>query len=127
MKLDRKEFLRMALATAGLGFGATRVAGCGGDSPGTTGAAGTGGGTKACVDGVPTETISANHGHTLAVSQADVASGVAKTYSIKGTSPHDHMVTVSGATFLRLRAGESVTLTSTTTTAHSHMITIVCV
>ena len=54
----------------------------------------TDGGPAACPNG-GTTTISANHGHVLVVSQADVLAGVDKTYSIKGNASHDHTVVVS--------------------------------
>ena len=71
-------------------------------------------------------TISANHGHALVVSPADVAAGVAKTYSIRGSATHDHSVTVTGAGFAVLARGGSITLTSTTTAGHSHQVTVTC-
>lgn len=128
MKLDRKEFLRTALAMAGFGFAVPRVAACGGDgTSGATGAAGTGGGnTNACEADAPLETIASNHGHTLTVSQADVTAGTLKMYSIKGTSAHDHTVTVSEGNFTTLRAGGTVQLTSTSGGGHTHGVTIVC-
>jgi hypothetical protein len=126
MKLDRKEFLKTALTMAGFGFAVTRVAACGSDTPGGTGAAGTGGGGNACATTAPNETIGSNHGHVLTVSQADVAAAAAKTYSIQGTSAHDHMVTVSAASFATLKAGGTLNLTSTTVSSHSHTVTIVC-
>jgi hypothetical protein len=130
MKLDRKEFIRTALALAGAGFGVSRVAGCDGspEPGGTQGPppmAGSGGGTS-CENRDPSETISTNHGHVLSVSQADVAAGMAKTYNIQGTSVHDHTVTISAASFATLRTSGSLQLTSSTASAHSHGITIVC-
>lgn len=129
-RLNRKEFLQTALAMAGFGFAVSRVAACGGDTtptPVSTGGAGTGGGNaNACADNAPTETIGSNHGHTLMVSQADVEAGTAKTYSIKGTSAHDHSVTVSAGDFTTLMAGNTVQGRSTTNSGHDHTITIMC-
>lgn len=128
MKLDRKEFLRTALAMTGLGFVASRIVACGSDGGSSaTGTAGTGGGNaNACADSAPSETIASNHGHTLTVTQADVEAGAMKVYDIQGTSGHAHSVTVSQGSFTRLRAGESVQLTSTNGGGHTHGITIVC-
>jgi hypothetical protein len=126
-RLDRKEFLQAALAMAGFGVAASRLAACGGDTPGTTGTAGTGGGSaNACADSAPSETIAENHGHTLTVSQADVEAGTLKTYNIQGTSAHAHSVTVSPGNFTTLRSGGTVPLTSTSGGGHTHGITIVC-
>jgi hypothetical protein len=131
MALDRKEFLQTALSVVGLGFVASRFVGCGGsDGPaGTTGAAGTGNasGGNACEQHVPSETISANHGHVLTVTQGDVAVGTLKIYDIQGTATHDHMVTLSPGSFSTLEAGQTVTLTSTTNAGHSHTVTVACV
>ena len=130
MALDRNEFLRTALSMVGLGFVASRFVGCGGsDSPGGgTGTAGTGSaGGNACEQHIPSETISANHGHVLTVTQADVAAGALKIYSIQGTATHDHMVTLSPGSFSTLKTGQTVTLTSTTNAGHSHTITVACV
>jgi hypothetical protein len=126
--MNRKEFLRTALAMTGLGFAASRIAACGGDGGGnTTGNAGTGGGNaNACASDAPLETISANHGHTLTVLQADVEAGTSKTYDIQGTSGHTHSVLVSAASFERLRAGDTLMLTSTAGGGHTHGISIVC-
>ncbi|HEY6353837.1 MAG TPA: hypothetical protein VIY30_05060 [Burkholderiaceae bacterium] len=76
--------------------------------------------------------ISGNHGHMLTVPTADLASTSAKTYSIMGTATHDHTVTLSPAQLAQLKAGGSVTVTSTVTNAptfgsHSHDVTISCI
>ncbi|MDB4982551.1 MAG: hypothetical protein JWM82_3303 [Myxococcales bacterium] len=131
--LDRKEFLNLVLGMTGLGLGLTTLASCGGGSSPSGGAgmsggaAGTnGGGTNACETHAPTDTIGANHGHTLTVSQADVAAGVLKMYSIMGTATHDHTVSITSTSFDTLKTGQTITLTSTTNNNHSHTITVVC-
>ncbi|MFI4928661.1 MAG: hypothetical protein ACHP83_00350 [Burkholderiales bacterium] len=75
--------------------------------------------------------ISSNHGHVLTVPTADLSSTAAKTYSIMGAATHDHTVTLSPAQLAQLKAGQSVTVTSTVTNApsfgsHSHDVTINC-
>jgi hypothetical protein len=125
--LDRKEFLNLVLGMTGLGLGLTTVASCGGGSSPSSGAAGTSGsGGNACEAHPPSDTISANHGHTLTVSQADVTAGVLKMYSIMGTAAHDHSVSISSNSFDTLKSGQSVMITSTTNSGHSHNVTIVC-
>jgi hypothetical protein len=125
--LDRKTFIRTVLGMAGVGVGVAAVAGCGGGGgPSGTGAAGTSGGANACDAHAPTDTISANHGHALTVSQADVTAGALKLYSIMGTAAHDHSVTLTSNSFGTLKSGQSVTLTSTTNAGHSHNVTIIC-
>lgn len=70
--------------------------------------------------------ISANHGHSLVVPAADVAARVAKTYSIKGTSGHDHTVTITAAQFAQLGAGRAVTVPSSNASGHTHSVTVTC-
>jgi uncharacterized protein YpmB len=70
--------------------------------------------------------ISANHGHALVVSPADVAAGVAKTYSIKGTSGHDHKLVVTAAQFAQLAKGGSLSIVSSTDAGHSHTVQVSC-
>jgi hypothetical protein len=129
MKLDRKEFMKLVLGMTGLGVGVGVVgtAACGSSgTPSNTGTAGNGGGGNACDTNAPTDTISANHGHTLTVSKADVTAGDLKTYSIQGTAAHDHMVTITSASFDTLKTGQSIMLTSTTGANHMHTVTVIC-
>ncbi len=127
-QIGRKEFMNLVLGMTGLGLGLTTVAaGCGGGSSPSGGAAGMSGtGTNACADRAPTDTIATNHGHTLNVTQPDVASGVLKMYSIMGTATHDHTVSITSTSFDTLKGGQTITLTSTTNNNHSHSITVVC-
>lgn len=89
--LSRKDFLRSALAAAGaaLGLGATN-SGCGGDDDGGGG----GGSTGSC-----SSSMTNNHGHTLSVSAADLEAAQQKTFSIKGSSSHDHEVMLTANHF----------------------------
>ncbi len=73
-----------------------------------------------------TGSIEANHGHSLAVPAVDVAVGVTKTYSIRGASSHDHVVTVTTEDFAALAAGKSLVLSSTSTFGHTHEVTVTC-
>lgn len=70
--------------------------------------------------------ISANHGHSLVVSPADVAAGRAKTYSIQGASGHTHGITISAAQFAQLAAGQAIVVTSTIGAGHTHSVTVTC-
>ena len=69
--------------------------------------------------------IGTNHGHTLVVSKADVAAGVAKTYDIQGTSLHNHTVTITAAQFAMLAQDTSISTTSSND-GHAHSITVTC-
>jgi|CXWL01.1.fsa_nt_gi hypothetical protein len=71
-------------------------------------------------------TIQDNHGHALAIPAADLNSAVAITYSILGAADHSHSVTFSAAQLAQLKAGQAVTVQSTTTFEHSHGVTETC-
>lgn len=64
--------------------------------------------------------------HHLVVPAADIAAGVSKTYSIRGTQTHDHKVTLEAADFAKLGTDTPVTVTSTATLGHVHMFDVVC-
>jgi hypothetical protein len=152
MNITRKEFLRGGVAVVVSGWGlatcakkettttgttattattatttATGAGGAGGKATTATGAGGTGGTTanKAC-----TTSIANNHPppgqHIVAVPFADVTAGVDKMYDIKGMADHSHTITLTAANFATLKAGTQVIVTSTTTLAHMHDVTVVC-
>ncbi len=78
----------------------------------------------ACTTG--TVSIGGNHGHTLMVSQSDVATGADKTYNIQGSSAHPHTVVVTAAMFATLKASRTVQATSSNNSNHTHSITVTC-
>ncbi len=82
--------------------------------------------TANCLDNGTSSSISANHGHTLSVSKADVMSGVEQTYGIAGTASHGHTVTVTADQFLRLKSNQSISVMSTDNDGHTHSVTISC-
>lgn len=67
-------------------------------------------------------TIAANHGHVLTIAAADLTSLVDKTYDIQGTADHTHSVTFTAAQLAQLKAGNPVSVMTTTTLAHNHAI-----
>ena len=68
-----------------------------------------------------------NHGHVLIIQLSDLNSTTPMSYDITGTADHAHTVTFSVTELAALKAGASVTVTSTTTFAHRHVITVSCV
>ena len=74
-----------------------------------------------------TPDILGNHGHVLAIPTSDLDLTTAKTYDIHGTADHTHSVTFSAAQLAQLKAGTSVTVTSTTTFGHEHQVSVTCV
>ncbi|MCB0494521.1 MAG: hypothetical protein KDC79_00170 [Cyclobacteriaceae bacterium] len=80
-----------------------------------------------CLANGTNTSIGSNHGHTLTVSKDDVNAAVEKTYSIKGSSAHDHSVTISSAQFASLKNdNNSITVSSTSSSGHSHSVTVTC-
>jgi len=70
--------------------------------------------------------ISGNHGHALEFPKTDLDSMADKNYNIMGTADHNHSVTLTVAQLATLKAGGSVTVTSSTTSGHSHDVTVGC-
>ncbi len=116
MGLTRKQFC------AGLGGGTVLLfissCGGGGDSGATT--------TPPVSAGCHDTLITGNHGHVLAIPTADLTSTVDKTYSIQGTAAHDHLIMLTVAQLGQLKAGTTVTVTSTTGATHTHDVTASC-
>lgn len=79
-----------------------------------------------CTDNGTSNTIGSNHGHTLTVSKADVTSGASKTYSIQGTSGHNHSVTLTAANFTSLKNNSNISVTSTNDDSHTHSVSVSC-
>ena len=105
MPISRKAFLIQAasggwlLATAGCGGG-------GGDSGSSRNPPAPPAGSGCAA------TISDNHGHVLAIAAADLDSTSDKTYDIQGSAGHTHSVTFTAAQLAQLKAGNTVSVTS---------------
>jgi hypothetical protein len=130
--LSRRRFLEPLLGTAIL----LLIPGCGGGGDsGYDGAPATQ--ALAAIDspGAPVATSSAgcgtaidfNHGHLLIVLKSDLDSTTARSYDIQGGADHTHTVTVTLAQLAALKSGASVTVASTETDYHQHVITVSCV
>jgi hypothetical protein len=117
VQTTRRQFLDTLLIGA---TGVSVLAACGDDS-----SSGGDSGPRSCA---PSDTIASNHGHSVVIPSAHVMEGTERSYSIQGTSPHDHMITVTAAMFAQLAAGMTVNTGSTTGGAdgHNHMVTIRC-
>ena len=79
-----------------------------------------------CLANGTNSSISANHGHNITVSSADVNSGMEKTYSITGSADHPHSVTVSAGNFNTLKSNQQISVNSTSGGGHTHNVTISC-
>jgi hypothetical protein len=118
MRITRRQFLGTAIV-------GTAVAACGGDDGGSPDAAQSG---KNCAMNGTSAAIADNHSHVISVTAADVTAGVDKTYDIMGGADHTHSVTVTAANFTSLKNNPtgSVQVTTTSTFAHTHTITLTC-
>lgn len=127
--VNRKLFLVQVLAS-GIAF---KLAGCGGGgdeasaapAPGPTPAPGTPPPPPPPATNCTGLTFSANHGHILVIPAADMTSTVTKTYSVQGTSDHNHQVTLSPGQIAQLRAGGMISV-STTFDGHMHTMSGGC-
>lgn len=81
-----------------------------------------------CLANGTNTSISANHGHSLTVSKADVSAGVEKTYTLSeaSTDQHIHTVTLTPSQFDSLKDNNSITATSTSNAGHTHSVTVTC-
>jgi hypothetical protein len=73
-----------------------------------------------------TDTIAANHGHVLMIATADLDSATDKVYDIQGSAAHTHTVTLTVAQLRALKAGMSVTVTSSPGAGHDHSVSAMC-
>lgn len=106
--ITRKIFLAQM---AGSGLALAGCGGGGGDDSASTAPQGT-----ACTN----FTFTANHGHVLVIPIADLDSTTNKTYSIVGSAPHDHPITLSVGQLRELKAGRAIQGTTQPGAADSH-------
>lgn len=111
MEMDRRDFLRNAgLVTTWLGISVFLQA-CSDDSnPGTPSG------------GDVSGTISANHGHAVTITGAQVRAGNAVDLTLTGGA-HTHVVSLTAPQVTSIGAGTQVSVTSTSTSAHTHLVT----
>lgn len=128
--MKRKAFIQKSIGVLMVGIPAITVVGCSSsdsDSGEPNPNPNPGPGSQAsCVENGTRSTISANHGHTLSVPKEDVTQGVQKTYSIQGSAPHEHNVTLTAADFTSLKMNNGITVSSTTGDGHVHNVSVSC-
>lgn len=108
--LSRRE-LSVQAALLLLGGATITLSGCGGSD----------GGSSLPVD--RSAAISANHGHAVTVTGAQLLTGGALSLSIQGTSEHNHTVELTASQITQIAAGTTVTVTSATGAGHTHDVT----
>jgi len=108
-----------------LGGATITIAACGSSSPSnpsgtpTPGATPTPGGTVAN----KTAQISANHGHTLTITAAQLTAAGALTLTTTGNAGHDHTLALTGAEVTQIAGGTQVAKATSTDGGHSHTAT----
>ena len=113
--LTRREFtLESALAI--LSAATITITGCGDDDDNGTG---TGPSRQDEVG-----TISANHGHAVTITSAQITAGGALTgLPIMGTAPHPHFIDLTAAQIVAIGQNQQVSVVSTTDAGHNHTVT----
>jgi hypothetical protein len=107
--------------------GATIVitAACGGSSPSTPTATPTPGPTPT-PGGTATDkaaTFSANHGHELTITGAQLSAGGALNLTTVGSASHTHGVSLTGAQVTQIAGSTRVSTESSSTGGHTHTVT----
>ena len=75
------------------------------------------------IDGAVSGSISANHGHSVTITRAQMTAGGDLTFDIRGSADHAHTVTLSQSQLLNIAAGQRVSVESTSEQAHTHTVT----
>jgi len=115
--ITRREFTVEAVMALLAGVTIT-VSGCGDDDSPSTPTSPTPA-PAADVNG----TISANHGHTAAVTSMQITAAGAVTLNIQGTATHPHTVTLTAQEVQSIGARQRVTKTSSSDAGHTHDVT----
>lgn len=94
------------------------ITGCGGGGSSRGGATGATG-----VSGDRVGSITANHGHSAVITQAQLLAGNAVVLDIQGSAQHNHRVELSAAEVRSLAGGGEVTKITTSADGHDHQVT----
>jgi hypothetical protein len=116
--LDRREFTRLSLLAMLSGVAIT-ISGCGGggSSPGTPS-------TPNPNPGEERGDISANHGHTVVITAAQLTAGNQLLLTLtQGTPAHTHTVALTAAEVVSIRDGGRVAKATSTDELHEHTVT----
>ena len=126
--MDRKTFLEKSLSLMLIALPAYALVGCSSSDDGSSNPdENPNPNAQAdCLDNGTNSVIGSNHGHNLTVSRSDVQTGSEKTYSIQGTSGHDHSVTLTANDFGSLQNNQTVSVSSTNNDGHTHTVTVRC-
>jgi len=126
MKMNRKTFIKKTAGAVLIALPTASLLGCSSSDDGSGTPDPTENPQANCIDNGTAISIGSNHGHALVVSKADVSAGAEKTYSIQGSSGHNHTVTLTGENFTSLKNSSSISVVSTNDDDHTHSVTVSC-
>ncbi len=126
--MNRKTFLKKAAGTLLVAIPAYSLVGCSSfdNGPETADPDPDPSAEVDCISNGTASTIGSNHGHTITVSKEEVDAAVDKTYSIQGSSGHDHSLTITAADFNSLKGKTAISVTSTNGDDHTHTVSVSC-
>ena len=121
--LTRREFNATSVSALFVGM-TVWMSGCGGGGSDSSPASPTGAsGTPAAGSGDKSGSVSANHGHVATVTGAVLQGSGAVTLNIRGSADHDHTVALSQAEVGQVAANSRVSKTSSSDAGHDHIVT----
>ena len=114
--LDRREFtLQLVLAVlSGATVTILPACGGGGNPPGPSPNPGGGNGIAG--------TVTANHGHTATISNAQLSEGNSVRLDIRGGADHPHTVDLTAGQVMQIAQRERVSVESSNDVAHTHTV-----
>jgi hypothetical protein len=67
--------------------------------------------------------ISANHGHSITITSAELTGGQALALTFSGNATHTHSISLTAAQVAQIGQNQQVSVVSTTSDAHNHTVT----
>jgi len=124
--MNRKTFIKKAAGTVLVAVPAYSLIGCSNDDSTDVAPVEDLIASDCLVNGANATAISSNHGHSLRVSKEDIDASADKTYSIQGTSGHNHTIVVTAANFDTLKTAKTIQIESSRDSSHRHDVTVSC-
>lgn len=118
--LDRREFTLAAILAMLSGVTIT-ISGCGGGSSSPSSPSSPAPTPPASGDEMGS--ISANHGHTVTITAAQLSAGGDVTLLLTEGSGHTHNVSLTGGEVVQVRDNQKVAKESTSSAGHTHTVT----
>ena len=124
--MDRKTFITKTAGALMVTLPVASLIGCSSSDDGSGNPIPMDNPQASCIDNGTAASIGSNHGHTVVVSKADVAAGAEKTYSIQGTSGHNHTITITAENFTTLKNNSAISVVSSNDDNHTHAVSVSC-